>query len=156
MDRGDRGNTKGYYIIDLDDNCKETFIENTDSPVYVKYDICELLDMTTEQLSGILTNNLVDVMIEINLSNRIPINQFIAKIQEIKYRKIEFFTYTAEGGSEVTPEVNFDLASPDKFDIVEIFKTYLNSKEYTQTLKKELVAKFFEIQNRAKEDQDYA
>jgi hypothetical protein len=95
-------------------------------------------------------------MIEINLSNRIPINQFIAKIQEIKYRKIEFFTYTAEGAADVTPDVKFDLASDDKFDIVEIFKTYLNSKEYAPSLKKDLAAKFFEIQNRAKEDQDYA
>jgi len=156
MDRGDRGNTKGYYIIDmLGDKITETFVENLESPVYVKYDICELLNMNTDQLSDLLTNNFVDVMIEIGLSNKIPINQFISKIQEVKYRKIEFFTYTAEGADESTPEVKFDMTGNDKFDVVEIFKTYLNSKEYSTSIKKELVSKFFEIQKRAKEDQGY-
>lgn len=156
MDRGDRGNTKGYYIIDAKDNYKETFVENLASPNYVKYDICELLDMNIEQLTGLLTNNFVDVMIEINLSNKIPISQFLSVLEQVKYRKIEFFTYTSDSSGAPTTEISLDLSSSDKFDAFEIFKTYLNSKQYTQSMKKDLVTKFFEIQERAKQEKDYA
>lgn len=157
MDRGDRGNTKGYYIIDAKDNYKETFVENQDSPNYVKYDICELLDMNINQLHQLLTNNFVDVMIEINLSNKIPINQFLTILEQVKYRKIEFFTYTSDSSAETTStEMSLDLSSSDKFDAFEIFKTYLNSKQYAQSMKKDLVTKFFEIQERAKNEKDYA
>ena len=156
MDRGDRGNTKGFYIVDMDQDGKETFVENLVSPNYVKFDVCELLNMNLSQISDILTNNLVDVMIEIGLSNKIPISQFISKIESIKYRKIEFFTYSNKEDSDAKiSEVNFDLASADKFDIVEIFKTYLTTKEYLPQFKKDLVVKFFDIQKRAKEERDY-
>ena len=144
MDRGDRGNAKGYYIIDAKNNYAETFIENLTSPNYVKYDICELLDMNIDQLNGLLTNNFVDVMIEINLSNKIPLSQFLAVLEQIKYRKIEFFTYTSSDSSETKPaDILLDLSSSDKFDAFEIFKTYLNSKQYTPVMKKDLITKFF-------------
>jgi hypothetical protein len=156
MDRGDRGNTKGYYIIDAKDNYKETFIENQASPNYVKYDICELLDMNLDQLRSLLTNNFVDVMIEINLSNKIPISQFLTVLEQVKYRKIEFFTYTSDASETQPADISLDLSSSDKFDAFEIFKTYLNSKQYTQSMKKDLVTKFFEIQERAKQEKDYA
>lgn len=156
MDRGDRGNTKGYYIIDAKNNYLETFIENQTSPNYVKYDICELLDMNIDQLKGLLTNNFVDVMIEINLSNKIPISQFLSVLEQIKYRKIEFFTYTSSESAETkSADILLDLSSSDKFDALEIFKTYLNSKQYTPVMKKDLTTKFFEIQERAKQDKDY-
>jgi DNA repair exonuclease SbcCD nuclease subunit len=157
MDRGDRGNTKGYYIIDAKDNYKETFIENQVSPNYVKYDICELLDMNIKELTSLLSNNFVDVMIEINMSNKIPISQFLSVLEQVKYRKVEFFTYTSSDSSnEITTELSLDLSSSDKFDVFEIFKTYLNSKQYSQSIKKDLVTKFFEIQERAKNEKDYA
>lgn len=157
MDRGDRGNVKGYYIIDAKDNYRETFIENQVSPNYVKYDICELLDMNIKELTTLLANNFVDVMIEINMSNKIPISQFLSVLEQVKYRKIEFFTYTSnESSTEVIAEISLDLSSSDKFDVFEIFKTYLNSKQYSQSIKKELVTKFFEIQERAKNEKDYA
>jgi DNA repair exonuclease SbcCD nuclease subunit len=156
MDRGDRGNTKGYYVIDAKDNFKETFVENQVSPNYVKYDICELLDMNVDQLKGLLTNNFVDVMIEINLSNKIPISQFLMLLEQVKYRKVEFFTYTSDSSESTPAEMSLDLSSSDKFDAFEIFKTYLNSKQYSQSMKKDLVTKFFEIQERAKQEKDYA
>jgi hypothetical protein len=157
MDRGDRGNTKGYYIIDAKHNYRETFIENQVSPNYVKYDICELLDMNLTELTSLLANNFVDVMIEINMSNKIPISQFLSVLEQVKYRKIEFFTYTSsESSTEAIAEISLDLSSSDKFDVFEIFKTYLNSKQYSQSIKKELVTKFFEIQERAKNEKDYA
>ena len=95
-------------------------------------------------------------MIEINLSNKIPLSQFLSVLEQIKYRKIEFFTYTSSDSSETkSADILLDLSSSDKFDAFEIFKTYLNSKQYTQGMKKDLTTKFFEIQERAKQDKDY-
>ena len=75
---------------------------------------------------------------------------------QIKYRKIEFFTYTSSDSSETkSADILLDLSSSDKFDALEIFKTYLNSKQYTPVMKKDLTTKFFEIQERAKQDKDY-
>jgi hypothetical protein len=96
-------------------------------------------------------------MIEINMSNKIPISQFLSVLEQVKYRKVEFFTYTSsDSSSEITSELSLDLSSSDKFDVFEIFKTYLNSKQYSQSIKKDLVTKFFEIQERAKNEKDYA
>jgi hypothetical protein len=112
--------------------------------------------MNLDQLRSLLTNNFVDVMIEINLSNKIPISQFLTVLEQVKYRKIEFFTYTSDASETQHADISLDLSSSDKFDAFEIFKTYLNSKQYTQSMKKDLVTKFFEIQERAKQEKDYA
>ena len=57
---------------------------------------------------------------------------------------------------EVVSDLSLDLSNSDKFDAFEIFKSYLNSKQYSQSMKKDLVTKFFEIQERAKQEKDYA
>ena len=77
-------------------------------------------------------------------------------MNKLSIEKLNFFTYTSDSSETAPTEISLDLSSSDKFDAFEIFKTYLNSKQYSQSMKKDLVTKFFEIQERAKQEKDYA
>jgi hypothetical protein len=143
MDRGDRDNTKGYYELTLEKaSITERFIENTQSPVYKKFDIYELLELSTDSVINLLNNSFVDVMISVNFVNKFSVARFLETISKSTHRKIEFFTYVDEvkddnTASEFNPE--------DQFNIIDIFKVFIKSRDYSQSFKTDLARKFIEI-----------
>lgn len=148
MDRGDRDNVKGFYQLDLTSSTiVETFIENTCSPVYKKYDILELLELSTTEVVNLLSNAFVDIMISVNFVNKFSVTRFLEAISKAKYRKIEFFTYV----DQVTDEATTDFNPEDQFNILDIFKSYLKSKDYPISFKTDLAKKFIEIDKLVKE-----
>lgn len=150
MDRGDRGNTKGFYELTLEKNSiTERFIENTCSPVYKKFDIYELLEMSTEQVISEMANSFVDIMISINFVNKFSVNRFIEAVSKSNHRKIEFFTYVDQTKEET---LQSDFNPEDQFNVIDIFKNFLKLKDYSHSVKTDLAKKFIEIHNLVKQE----
>ena len=69
MDFGDVGNTKGYYILNLD-NMEYEFIHNIVSPNYIKISLSELVreGNITSYVKHLVTNNIVKLKVDMNIS----------------------------------------------------------------------------------------
>lgn len=65
MDFGDCGNSKGYYILDIDTN-DYTFYENTISPKYIRIFLSELIayKSITPEVEAVFNNNIVKVKVD--------------------------------------------------------------------------------------------
>ena len=157
MDRGDRDNSKGHYVLDVSSKeIVETFVSNEVSPVFLKIDMFDLLEKSMDEVKSLLRNNFVDVMINVSFANKISITSFLEKISEANYRKVEFFTYVDSKETDETSQVaeNFDIQ--DDFNIIDIFAHYLKSREYSATVKKELAGRFSATFKKVKELNKYA
>jgi DNA repair exonuclease SbcCD nuclease subunit len=155
MDRGDIGNVKGFYQLEVDSPVLvEKFIENTQSPTFVKFDIMNILELPISEIYKKFNNNFIDIMININFANKLSVTRFLEEISNIPHRKIEFFTYTDQ--TEADAEMQSDFNPEDGFNISDIFKMYLKSKEYSQDVKMNLAKKFIEIHQFVKSQNTYA
>lgn len=149
MDRGDRDNTKGFYQLDVSGSTlTETFIENTVSPVYKKFDIYDLLEKPVEEVIELFNNSFVDIMISVNFVNKFSVNRFLEAISKAGHRKVEFFTYVDEAKDSNS---SIDFNPEDQFNIVDIFKSFVKTRDYSQGFKTELAKKFIEVHNLVKQ-----
>jgi hypothetical protein len=148
MDRGDRDNQKGFYVLDLQkDSIVETFVANTQSPTYKKFDIYDVLEMSIDQVNREFNNAFVDIMIGINFVNKLSVTRFLDLVSGSNHRKIEFFTYVEETKDVAsTQEFNPD----EQFNVIDIFRSYLKTQEYSHGFKVNLAKKFIEIHNSVK------
>jgi len=154
MDRGDMGNIKGYYQLRVDGpELTELFIENLKSPYFVKFDILEILELTVDQIKELFNNTFVDVMINVNFANRFSVTRFLDELQSVPHRKIEFFTYVDQTPDEL--ELNAEFNPEEGFNIIDIFKMYVKSKEYSQDFKLALAKKFMQIHQIVKQEKSY-
>jgi len=152
MDRGDRDNTKGFYILDVSTpKIKETFVENTVSPIFVKYDVFDILNKNELEIEEIFKNNFVDIMIEMSFSNQFSVTRFLDILGNIKLRRIEFFTYLKDTS---TLEMEFGEVSGD-FNIFKIFDNYLDHRDYPIRMKENLRTNFFRIHKKVKGEKEY-
>jgi hypothetical protein len=150
MDRGDRDNQKGFYQLDLSgSNLIETFVLNTQSPTYKKFDIYELLEMPADQVISHFQNSFVDVMISVNFVNKFPVTRFLELISKSKHRKVEFFTYVDDIADDKT---SVDFNPEDQFNVIDIFKSFIKSRDYSQTFKTDLARKFIEVHGLVKQE----
>ena len=69
MDFGDVGNTKGYYVLNLDD-LEYEFIPNNISPNYIKISLSQLVreGNITPRVIHLVTNNIVKLKVDMNIS----------------------------------------------------------------------------------------
>lgn len=155
MDRGDRGNVKGFYVMDATKpELKEKFISNDKSPKFVKFLAKSLLEMNKSELRKLFNNNFVDVMIKMDKASTFPITQFTEIVKDFGHRSIEFFTYTDESHK------NKELAEIDEeakeYDLHEVFEECLVNKQYPTRLEKPMREYFSIIYNKVKnEDKNY-
>lgn len=153
MDRGDRGNTKGFYVLDFSSgDLVERFVENTESPQYVKYDMNDLLNLNSEELSELFKNNFVDVMIDAEFAANFPITQFTELVKPLGYRHIEFFTYNKEQKSRSEQEQDSNY----EYNIFDILENQLTARNYSELLKGDLKNKFKEIYDSLKNTKSHA
>jgi DNA repair exonuclease SbcCD nuclease subunit len=97
MDRGDRGNTKGFYVLDVSGKeITEKFVPNEISPKYLKFDILELLNLTPIELKSKFKNNFIDIIIESEFSKRFPLSQFTEFVKDYGHRRLEFASYSKD------------------------------------------------------------
>lgn len=153
MDRGDRGNTKGFYFIDVSGTeVEETFIENTFSPKHVKFNLYDVLEMSQENISTLFKNNFVDLTIESSFASKFPLTRFTEIVKECGHRRIEFFSYSKD---EVTSSSEIELNSNYEYNIFTTLNEKLKSlslPEYTQT---QVSNKFKEIYDSLKNTKSY-
>jgi len=155
MDRGDVGNTKGFYILNVaSSEIEEKFVRNTHSPVFLKFKLYDVLEMSIPEINHAFNNNFVDIMIDVSFANTFTVTRFLEAISESKHRKLEFFTYTSKDKEQVKTADDFN--SEDDFSLTDIFKAYLKTKEYSADLKRSIVEKFVDINKVVKEEKDYA
>lgn len=155
MDRGDRDNQKGHYVLDVSgQQIIEEFLPNTKSPVFLKLDIFNVLEMTQAEVDKLFKNNFVDIMISVNFASRLSVTNFLEKVQTSGYRKIEFFTYVDNKSEETVTQVEFDLQ--DNFNINDIFSHYLQTRDYSEAVKEALSEKFVSTLQKVRELDKYA
>lgn len=153
MDRGDSGNVKGFYVLDVSTGAvEEKFIENTISPIHVKVEMMDLLNLTLDQISALFKNNFVDVKIESTFSSRFPISQFTEMIKEFGQRRLEFFSYSREQSknkSEVEINSNYE------YNIFSILEEKMKESNHPPEFSEKIFDNFKKIYDSLKNNKSY-
>lgn len=135
MTRSDRGNQKGIYILDLNKG-EHTFTPNDFSPVFIRYYINDILDMTMNQILKEIKGNFVDVFIPSNVLGKYNINSFMDYLDGVANR-LDPKIFDEEAG------IDFDDSTVGDFkgeiDLIQISKDYINSLGYDEDLKQRLI-----------------
>lgn len=86
--RSDIGNSKGVYILNLNNGTYTTeFIENTYSPKFLKCDITQLYDGKKVINEDILKNNYVDIVCK--KSDNKTLGKLMESIENVGFKKVE-------------------------------------------------------------------
>lgn len=153
MDRGDHGNSKGFYVLEFEeDGLTERFIENTDSPRFLKFNIHDLLKMSLNEISKEFNNNFIDVYIDHEFAKAFPITRFIDLVKECGHRSLEFQPYASEtslGESDVNIEVNYE------YDLFDVLSEYLKTRELPSHKSEAIYASFKNIYEDIKNNKPY-
>lgn len=153
MDRGDRGNTKGFYVLDVSgESVSETFIENTISPKHVRLDAVDVLNMNRSDLGQVFRNSWVDITIEAELSSRFPFSRFTDLISGLGHRRLEFFTYTK---AIQRPTVDLELDSNYEYNIFKALESRLAELTVPDPDKETIRRRFKEIYDRVSSTKRY-
>ena len=148
LDKGDCGNTKGFYKLNMESNeIVETFFENTHSPKYIKVNITELLDMNVDEISTIFKNNFVDVLIDSEMSKIFPLTNFLDLITKCGHRTVTFIPFTKDI-KQLKEDVNIE--DNYEYNIFEILKIYLESRDTPHSISKNIIKVFTDAYDRSK------
>jgi len=142
MERSDCNNQKGWYTLKFTgNNFKEEFIENKYSPVFIKTNLHDLIELSLEESESLLKNNLVDIYVDNKYSGKFIISQFLELIKDFKIRKIDFFPYDSEKNIEINDALkNVDIKNLNTFDAVNLFLDSIKVDTDTKTI----VSNYFE------------
>jgi len=153
MDRGDRGNSKGFYILEMKDSeLTEKFVENSVSPKHVKFDILTILNKSSLEIKELFKNNFVDISIESSFSSRFPIARFTELVKEFGHRRLEFISYSTDlvkSKSEIEIDSNYEY---NLFNILEDRLTEMNIAKYKSD---QIFSKFKEIYDSLRNSKQY-
>ena len=148
LDRGDCGNTKGFYKLNVESNdIIEEFFENDYSPQYVKFNITDILELNIDSISKLFNNNFVDILIDSEMSKTFPLTNFIDLIENCGHRTIEFVPFTnnkENNKSEIVLDDNYE------YNIFEILKIYLESRSTPRTISDRVIQVFTDAYNNYK------
>lgn len=152
MDKGDLDNIKGFYILNCLDSMKETFIENTISPKYVRYNIIDILNLSLSEINELFKNNFVDLLIEYSFFSKFPVNKFLDIIKDSNYRQLEFITYSKENEKD---SKNSDSNKSYEYNIFEILNSILDEKSISNEIREKVIKKFNNLYSDLKNNKLY-
>lgn len=153
MDRGDRSNTKGFYVLDVSgEEVTEKFVENLISPKHVKYDIFDLLSLTQDQVKELFKNNFVDISIESEISQKFPLSQFTDFVKDFGHRRLELFSYSKE---QLKTRSEVELNSNYEYNIFTILDERINQMNLPVAQSTPLIEKFKEIYDSLRNTKQY-
>ena len=153
MDRGDLGNQKGFYVIDVTSyDFKEKFVPNLDSPRHLKFNIFDLLNLNVGQITKLFKNNFVDIQIDSEFSKVFPITKFTETIKDCGHRRLEFFSYSPE---QLKKKSEIELNSNYEYNIFAVLDNQLNSLNLAEYRREEIVNKFKSIYDQLKNTKSY-
>lgn len=153
MDRGDIGNQKGIYMLDvngIDNSFDETFIPNTLSPIFNRHDMYDILSWDIDKISGLLHNNYIDLNTDRNLASKMNFIAFtdMLKDNEIIPKKLEFPTYNNNDG------VVADLEYTGELNLFSIGTEILKAKKKTEKESTTIMTYFDTLLQKVKEKEN--
>lgn len=131
LTRSDINNKKGVFLLDLETN-SEVFYENNHSPIFLKYKIDELTEMTHGDFQEKIKNNFVDIIVEGDWISAFPFSQLIDSVSG--YMRMNYVLSALQKDYDIDNE-----ELEENINIEELTKTYIDSFSYTDHLKKSLV-----------------
>ena len=153
MDRGDRGNIKGFYILDVSGPAiQEKFIPNEVSPKHIKFDILDILAQTPSQLRQLFHNNFVDILIESEFSKKFPISQFTELIKDYGHRRLELGSYSKD---QLREKSEVEIDSNYEYNIFSLLDDKIKLMSLPQAQSKQIVDKFKEIYDSLRNTKHY-
>lgn len=153
MDRGDRDNQKGFYVIDATGKeFKEEFIANQFSPKHVKFDIIDLLNLNINQIDKLFRNNFVDITIESTFSATFPVAKFTELIKDCGHRRLDFFSYSIE---QLRKKSEIELGSNYEYNIFTVLESHLTDLNLAEYRHSQIVNKFKSIYDSLKNSKNY-
>ena len=150
MDRNDRGNQKGIFILDSND-MTERFIPNTISPRFKKINILNEKDV--ELLDGLSTRDYIDLNISNSLliGNRKLRRKLEAILENGKFASVEYIDDIKEENDEAETPTNENTTiddteeSPIKLEYKDIIRDYIHSKYNMDKIKDGIIKEYDEI-----------
>jgi hypothetical protein len=144
MTRSDRGNEKGVYILDLNTN-EHTFIKNDKSPIFIKYDITDILDERLLTVIENIKNNFVDLNIPSSYLGKYNVNSLIDNLDGYA-NHLEPKIYDEE--NKIESEDGTYEAHED-FDLLKISREYIESLSFEEDVKLKLMDSILELYKEA-------
>lgn len=135
LNRGDIGNKKGIYRLDLSDE-KFKFYENNISPVFIQIYYDEFKEMTLETFLKTIKNNFVDIKIPSEFASVFPVQRIVDLVID-KSRNIRFDIIN----NDLVKGVDFlsdDNINDKDFNILNLLKEYVIKMDYEKSMKKDI------------------
>lgn len=145
MTRGDIGNEKGIYCLDLQTG-KETFYKNDYSPLFLKFYIDEIINDKIEDFFEKINGNFVDVMIPSSYMGKYDINKLIVLCSD--YARRLDVVVNDDGTIDTVEEMQSD------FNIMNIAKQYIKGTNYDDELKEKLLSSFTSLYDECMNNQE--
>lgn len=143
MDRGDSGNSKGFYVLDLEaEKISERFIENTTSPRFLKFNAKDLMQMPLDEALSLMRNNFVDIYIDHSFASIFPITKLVDLLKESEMRRLEFQPYSLESSEVIDMDQSINNYEWNIFDVL---SEYLKSRSLPGNKSEMVYKKFKEI-----------
>jgi DNA repair exonuclease SbcCD nuclease subunit len=153
MDRGDRGNQKGFYVLDVSGKeVTEKFVPNEVSPRHLRFDVMQLLDLTSDQIKKEFVNNFVDIMIESEFSKKFPLSQFTELIKSYGHRRIEFASYSKD---QLKNKSEIEIDSTYEYNIFTLLDERLKIMNLPVDQSTQIIDKFKEIYDSLRNAKQY-
>jgi len=152
MDRGDIGNVKGFYVLDISESgVSERFIENQTSPRFIKYNIHDLLELGLNEIENKFRNNFVDVYIDHEFAKTFPITRFIELVKDCGHRSLEFQPYS----TDVSDDNKIEVAQTYEYNIFDVLSEYLKSRDLPSHKSELIYDKFKTVYEDLKNNKPY-
>jgi hypothetical protein len=152
MDRGDIGNSKGFYVLEINGTeVSERFIENNSSPRFIKYNIHDLLELSLNEIKNRFNNNFIDVYIDHDFAKAFPITRFIELVKDCGHRSLEFQPYSTNTSQDSAIEVSQTY----EYNIFDVLSEYLKSRELPSHKSDLIYSKFKSVYEELKNNKPY-
>lgn len=142
LTRSDINNKKGLYILDVESDATEFFI-NEYSPMFVRLKLDDVLEMTYTEFKHKINNNYVDILSDIKYAVDFPFTTLIDSVNN--YKKINVITTTESESDDF--EMNEDEQT--NFNLTQLIDIYVENINYSEKIKSLVTKKIHELYDRA-------
>jgi calcineurin-like phosphoesterase family protein len=130
LTRSDINNTKHVILYDLETE-EETLYDNDYSPIFIKYSIEDILNLTHEEFQNAIKNNFIDIIIDGNWISKFPYSQLIDSVTG--YTKINYILSTLQKDYESEED------NDENINLDELIQIYIKSLAYGDNMKNNLI-----------------
>lgn len=141
-DRGDIGNTKGITVLDISTG-ESKFIENTYSPIYVRDNIYDILNLTIGDVKNRWKNNRVELHVNGKDMPKLNVDEFTRSLDKC------YKSFSVIGDSTPTElNISTDVGFGDAMSSDEYVSEFLNNQDLESGFRKMVDDKLEEFRYR--------